>query len=548
LTEKLQNLSNTGLYSKNRFSRLTLRILAINSVAIAILIAGFLYLDRYESSLIQSELEALEHQADLFSDAIGEVAVRSNYGTSSSLSRTLVRRIVTKSGNETPTRSRVFDAKGRLLADSMSLPGAVGNVEMKPLEPLSPNLFFRAFAESFYEQVFGLLRQRPFPMYRESTLQLASAFPEVVQAMKGTTLKTVRATEKGSLILTVAVPIQKYKRVLGVLLLSLEGKKIDEAVRSFRLEMFGVFLLTISITVALSVYLARSITLPIQRLASIAEQIRNDRGRHYTMPDFSERNDEIGELGKAIKQMTDNLWQRLDAIERFAADVSHEIKNPLTSIRSAVETAAKVTDSGKRDRLLAVILDDVHRLDRLISDISDSSRLDAELSRETFTKIDIKKLLQTFHEMTTSDRRPNIPFLMLNIADNEASHVVQGHENRLVQVIQNLVTNAVTFSPIGGTITIHCESDEFNVTIMIDDEGPGIPNSKLTAIFDRFYTERPTDEKFGMHSGLGLSICKQIIDAHRGQIWAQNLLNDLDEIKGARFIIKLAKENHSRTR
>ena len=543
LKNKGSDTSETRKYGKGRISRLTLRILAINALAIIILFAGVLYLDRYEDSLIQSELEALEHQADLFANAIGEVAVKNNYNAYNVLSKPLVRRIINRSTIGMPTRSRVFDTRGRLLADSLVAPNALGNVTMKPLAPLSSEIFFNSFVEDVYEQIFALLRQRPLPIYREPAIQLANEFPEVISAMQGVSLKTVRATETDGLMLTVAVPIQKYKHVLGVLLLSVGGKKIDQAVRSYWIDIVAVAIIAALITSTLSIYLSQSITQPIHKLAAAAEKIKDDRYSAEEMLNFSRRNDEIGELGNALIKMTDNLWQRLDAIEKFSADVSHEIKNPLTSIRSAVETAIKISDNQKRDQLLEVILDDVHRLDRLITDISDSSRLDSELSRNKLSIINIEELLKTFHEIFVLNERLGSRLLSLHIEEGNSPFFVKGHEHRLIQVINNLVDNALTFSSPNGEIKMLCDADNSNVIISIEDQGPGIPSTKLDSIFERFYTERPLNEKFGIHSGLGLSICKQIIDAHGGQIWVENLLDRADRIKGARFFIKLPKTN-----
>ena len=251
----------------------------------------------------------------------------------------------------------------------------------------------------------------------------------------------------------------------------------------------------------------------------------------------------VGLPGNALIRMTDNLWHRLDAIEKFSADVSHEIKNPLTSIRSAVETAINISDNQKRDQLLEVILDDVHRLDRLITDISDSSRLDSELSRDKLSIINIEELLKTFHEFFVLNERLGRRLLSLHIEKNNSPFFVKGHEHRLIQVINNLVDNALTFSPPNGEIKMLCDADNSSIIITIEDQGPGIPSTKLDSIFARFYTERPLNEKFGIHSGLGLSICKQIIDAHGGQIWAENVLDSEDSIKGARFFIKISKIN-----
>ena len=527
---------------KRRVSPLTIKILSINVIAIFVVFTAVLHLDRYEDSLIQTELEGLERQATLFANALSEVAVARNFETLNYLSITAVQRVIYRSALDSPARSRVFDTGGELLADSYRLPGRVTSVTTKPLASVSPNIFFQKFLDKFFQDFFYSTTQQHVPNYQQHTIQLARAFPEVISALRGSSIKTVKATTTGRKLLTVAMPIRKkYKPVLGVLLLSSDDKNINVAFNSYQKELIIAVVIAIIITSALSLYLSRSITRPIRRLASAAEKIRSDRNGRHEISEVSERNDELGDLSKALTQMTDNLWQRLDAIEKFAADVAHEIKNPLTSIRSAVETASKIKDNEKRDKLLALILDDVHRLDRLITDISDSSRLDTELSREKFTAIDIGKLLLAFYELRTSQKKFGEKNLTLDIMEGNAELLILGHEIRIVQVIDNIVDNAITFSPPHGSINIVISADTKSVTITIDDQGPGIPKGKLDAIFDRFYSERPPTEKFGLHSGLGLSICKQITEAHNGEIMAENRVDQQSITKGARFIIILPR-------
>ena len=527
---------------KRRVSPLTIKILSINVIAIFVEFTAVLHLDRYEDSLIQTELEGLERQATLFANALSEVAVARNLGTQNYLSITAVQNVIDRSALDSPARSRVFGTGGELLADSYRLPGRVPSVTTKPLASVSPNIFFQKFLDKFFQDFFYSPTQQHVPNYQQHTIQLARAFPEVISALRGSSIKTVKATTTGRKLLTVAMPIRKkYKPVLGVLHLSSDDKNINVAFNSYQKELIIAVVIAIIITSALSLYLSRSITRPIRRLASAAEKIRSDRNGRHEISEVSERNDELGELSKALTQMTDDLWQRLDAIEKFAADVAHEIKNPLTSIRSAVETASKIKDNEKRDKLLALILDDVHRLDRLITDISDSSRLDTELSREKFTAIDIAKLLLAFYELRTSQKKFGEKNLTLDIMEGNAELLILGHEIRIVQVIDNIVDNAITFSPPHGNINIFASADTKSVTITIDDQGPGIPKGKLGAIFDRFYSERPPTEKFGLHSGLGLSICKQITEAHNGEIMAENRLDHQSITKGARFIITLPR-------
>ena len=535
----IKKKSRRHLSGERKVSPLTLKIWSINIIAIFVVLIAVLHLDRYEDSLIQSELEALEHQAELFANALSEVAVKSDPGIHSYLSSIAVQNVINRSALRSPARSRVFDTAGRLLADSQELPGRVPSVITKPLASVFPDIFFQKFFNDFFQQFFNSSIQVRRPINEAHKIQLAHTFPEVISALKGSSIKTVKLRETGESLLTVAVPIQKYKRVLGVLLLSVKDEKVDAAFSSYQKELIIAVVIALVITSALSLYLSRSITKPILSLASAAEKIKNDRSGRSEIPEVSKRDDELGDLSRALIEMTNNLWQRLDAIEKFAADVSHEIKNPLTSIKSAIETATKIKDSGKRDQLLTVILDDVNRLDRLITDISDSSRLDAELSREKFEAIDIESLLLAFHQLRKFQKRFEQKSLTLNIEKGEKQLLILGHESRIVQVIDNIVNNAITFAPVNSNINISVSADTTDVKITIDDEGPGIPENKLDAIFERFYSERPAAEKFGLHSGLGLSICKQIVEAHNGKIFAKNRTGYQNDITGARFIITL---------
>jgi two-component system sensor histidine kinase ChvG len=261
------------------------------------------------------------------------------------------------------------------------------------------------------------------------------------------------------------------------------------------------------------------------------------------IPDFTGRGDEIGDLSGSLREMTDALWQRMSAIERFAADVAHEIKNPLSSLRSAVETATRIEDPAKQRRLMAIIFDDVERLDRLITDISDASRLDAELGRLELAPVDIAAMLRALVDVDEATRTGDSPRPVVAVSVDDCELIVPGIESRLSQVFRNVIDNAVSFSPPGGEIRLTARHDGRAVLVTVDDEGSGIPEEKLTAIFDRFYSERPLGEKFGTHSGLGLSISKQIVEAHRGMIWAENRKDAAGATIGARFCIRLPAES-----
>ena len=325
-------------------------------------------------------------------------------------------------------------------------------------------------------------------------------------------------------------------------MLSTSNREIEDELRTVRLDLIRIFGVTLLVTILLSLYLANAIARPIRRLAAAAQRARG-RGGRIELAEVTGRHDEIGELAGSLREMTDALWQRMSAIESFAADVAHEIKNPLSSLRSAVETASRIDDPEKQRRLMAIIQDDVERLDRLISDISDASRLDAELSRLEMAPTDIAAMLRALVEMREATRSDAEPRLVLDLPSDPAGRgrglIVRGIESRLSQVFLNIIANAVSFSPPGGEIRIRAALDGRAILVSVEDQGPGIPEDKLTAIFDRFYSERQAGEKFGTHSGLGLSISKQIAEAHRGRIWAENRLDPNGNVCGARFSIRL---------
>ncbi|MCH8237957.1 MAG: HAMP domain-containing protein, partial [Proteobacteria bacterium] len=331
----------------------------------------------------------------------------------------------------------------------------------------------------------------------------------------------------------------RYKQVLGALMLTRGSHTIDNALLEVRLDILKIFAAVLAVTILLSVYLASTIARPIRRLAEAAERVRRDHGRHQIIPDFAGRNDEIGDLAESLSEMTEALWRRMDEIENFAADVSHEIKNPLTSLRSAVETAARLKDPEQHKKLMAIIQDDVVRLDRLISDISDASRLDAELSRAETEPVDLGAMLATLVEIHRTTASEGLRIYLETTATNGNPLMVDGIEGRLGQVFKNLLDNAISFSPKDGAIRITASLDDGWIRIDLDDDGPGLPTGKEEAIFERFYTQRREFEKFGTHSGLGLSISKQIVDAHGGQLSAANRTRPDGSVIGARFTIRL---------
>jgi two-component system, OmpR family, sensor histidine kinase ChvG len=525
-------------------SPLTRRILAVNVLALGLLAGGFLYLGKYQTSLIGQQIESLKTQGEIFAAALGEGAVLDSVDEGEVLLPDLARQMMRRLVAPTKTRVRLFGIKGDIIADSRVLRGPGDAVQVHELPPLDDEGPVLEFAETVYDWVVDKLPSRKqYPVYRESASPRASNYPEVVRSLRGETGEAIRTDPAtGGLVFSVAVPVQRYREVLGALMLSTGSGEIEEELRTVRLELLRIFGVALLVTVLMSFYLAGSIVRPIRRLAGAAERARGRRAR-VEIPDFTRRGDEIGDLSGALREMTDALWQRMSAIERFAADVAHEIKNPLSSLKSAVETAVRIEDPTNQRRLMAIILDDVERLDRLITDISDASRLDAELSRIELEPVDIAAMLRALVDVHEATRAQDGPRLVLDLPERGGPLVVPGIETRLSQVFLNLIANAVSFSPARGEIRLIARHAGRAVLVTVDDCGPGVPEDKLTAIFDRFYTERPAGEKFGTHSGLGLSISKQIVEAHRGMIWAENRKSADGAISGARFSIRLPAQS-----
>ncbi|HTV44232.1 MAG TPA: stimulus-sensing domain-containing protein [Stellaceae bacterium] len=522
-------------------SPLTLRILAVNMLVLALSPAGFLYLGKYQTSLIGQQIESLKMQGEIFAAALGEGAVLDSAGEGEVLLPDLARQMMRRLVKPTKTRARLFSLKGRLIADSRVLrgPGDTVQVLKLPPPPGAENAVL-GFANGIYKWFADKLpRSKHYPLYHESLRPRASDYAEVERALRGDIGEAIRSDpETGGLVLSVAIPVQRYKEVLGALMLSSSSRAIERELRTVRLELLRIFGVALLVTVLLSLYLAGTIARPIRRLAAAAERGRGRRAR-VEIPDFTRRGDEIGDLSGSLREMTDALWQRMSAIERFAADVAHEIKNPLSSLKSAVETVVRVEDSATQRRLMAIILDDVERLDRLITDISDASRLDAELSRLELEPVDIGAMLHALTDMHAATAAEDSPHLVLDLPERGRPLTVPGIETRLSQVFLNVIANAVSFSPPRSEIRLTARAAGRALLVTVDDCGPGVPDEKLTAIFDRFYTERPAGEKFGTHSGLGLSISKQIVAAHRGMIWAENRTDASGQVVGARFCIRL---------
>lgn len=523
---------------RRRFSTLTLRILAPNLVALGVLVGGIFYLDQYRDGLLEERIASLQLQAEIMAGALGESAVRGPAGGRAldpALSRNMVSRLVVP----TRTRARIYDADGRVVADSRDLIAAGRMVVLRRLPPEEHDGQAMALLERAYDWLMPRLpKSDRFPPYVERPGQGSEAYREVGEALTGTVGGAIRTLGNGSLVLTVAVPIQPLRRVVGALLLSTDSNDIEQRVRETRIAILQVSALALAVTVLLSVFLAGTIARPLRRLANAADRIRQWRGRRPEIPDLTRRQDEIGELSAVLGEMTHALYARMDAIEAFAADVAHEIKNPLSSLRSALETVARSEDPADRERLLAVMAQDVRRLDRLISDITNASRIDAEMARAATESVDLAELLRTIAELYEDRLLPSGLAIDLDLPEGETFEV-EGVAGRLGQVVDNLVSNAVSFSPKGGRIRLALRHDGDMVELVVEDDGPGIQPGREEMIFERFHTQRPGGEGFGRHSGLGLSICRQITDAHAGSIRAENRRDAFDVVLGARFVVRL---------
>ena len=524
---------------RRALSPITRRILAVNVLALAVLVAGLLYLGTYRRNLIDAELTALDIQAEIFAGALGEGAVGLAAAPRQRLQTEISRQMVRRLALATGTRARLFDDDGALLADSRRLMGPGGAVQIEELPPPDDEKGLMNTTLNFYDRlVKGLLGGEALKPYREKAVQRAGDYPEAARSLAGEAARAVRAGGYTGIILIVAVPVQRYKQVLGALMLSKDGRDINAALTDVRLGILQAFAIALGVTVLLSFYLSGTIARPIRRLAQAAERVRGGRGRQSEITALAQRGDEVGELAAALGDMTEALWRRMDAIERFAADVAHEIKNPLTSLSSAVQTAARIDNPEQQRRLMTIIQEDVQRLDRLISDIADASRLDTELSHDEAGAVDLAPMLAALAEVHGATVEGPGPELRLELPEG-AALVVNGVEDRLVQVFRNLLANALSFSPPDGAVALRAAPDGGWIEIEIDDDGPGLPDGKEKAIFDRFYSERPEGEKFGTHSGLGLSISKQIVEAHGGALDAANRHRAGGGVAGARFTVRL---------
>ncbi len=527
------------------FSSVARRIVVLNLAGLTVLVLGILYLNQWRAGLIEARVQSLRVQGEIIAAAIaasatvdsdiiqvdpdrlielstGDTALPMSFLDPSLEFPINPERVAPLLRNliaATKTRARIYDQGGLLILDSKNL-YARGEILRQITNPEEPGTGFFLF--DWWNNLMVFLPGDDYPLYQEYAADEGTRYPEVAAALNAESTALVRVDAKHQLVVSVAVPIRRLTATVGVLMLSTEPGEIDKIDVAERWGIVRIALIAFIVTTLLSLLLAGTIAGPLRRLSAAAERVQASpiSGGRPEIPDFSDRTDEVGHLSKALRSMTSALYTRIEAIERFAADVAHELKNPLTSLRSAVETLPRARPQD-RERLHAIIQHDVRRLDRLISDISNASRLDAELARRNAERIDIEKLVEmmvSIQKDVATDRGVDV---ILDKRSGRFAPMVMGQDSRLAQVYSNLIDNAVSFSPKDGTVHVAVKTTDDAITVTVSDEGPGI-RGDITRIFQRFYTDRPDGEHFGDHSGLGLAISKQIVEAHKGSIKAEN--------------------------
>jgi two-component system sensor histidine kinase ChvG len=547
------------------------RILISNLMGFFILVGGILYLGWFHTWLIDAKLDALKTQGKIIADAIAANAkvvresiiidpnaIPDGSGASKNDSNGFpfdglaefelsihpeeVTPILRKLIQPTNTRARIYARDGTLIVDTAQTLAKWSAMRNEPRvsdreAPPTQNIWTR-FARYFFRE--------PLPVYQEIGTGNGMAYREIQAALAGEEKNMLLLNKKGEQIVSFALPIKRFGEVQGVLLLSTRPGQIDKILKEERIVILILAAIALLASVVTSLLLARTVAGPIRRLSAAAELVSENIEARTQLPQFANRTDEVAQMASAFQAMTGALCRRIEASEKFAADVAHELKNPLTAARSTAESLAYAKTDEERMHLVAQIQGELKRLNRLITDVSNASRLDAELARKEMRPIDATVMLRNvvgiFRDIIGDDSRS----VMLDAGPESfpGAFCVKGDEGRLGQVMTNLIDNAISFSPEGGTVTVITRVAAPFVEIAVEDEGPGIPEHALDIIFDRFYSDRPaTDTSRGKNSGLGLSISREIVLAHGGQIFAENRYDtDVEpgtKPSGARFTVRL---------
>ena len=517
-------------------SRLGGFILALNLLSLLILFGGALALNEWSRGLVNARQESLASQAQLLANLLGEAGATRGDPIPSlnpSDASLLLRDNFIPAGQ----RARLYDLDGLLVTDSYAVSDHIPGRALPAARPAGtapdPDLAQQEAADDRRTEAARLVLGQ-----------------EVERALAGEPQTSVRRNEEGERVVSVSVPVRHVQQVLGVL--TLEAGDVDEILAAQRGALVPFALVALAVNLLASLLLHLFVARPVMRLSAAADQVKLQRARAISLPDLEDRKDEIGDLARSLESMTETLSTRMDAIEGFAADVSHEIKNPLTSIRSALETLPLVKTDDQRAKLTGLLQQDVRRLDRLITDISNASRLDADLSRDRPRAIDLTALLGEIVNVYETTSKPGEARVRLDrrITDAKGAELrtassdvkVMGRDGPLGQVFRNLIDNARSFSPPGGEVRVRLARDEAEPgrwRITVEDDGPGIPPENLETVFQRFYTSRPKGAAFGSNSGLGLSIVRQIVEAHGGEARAENRIDETGAVTGARFVVIL---------
>ena len=498
---------------------LTTRILAVNILAIALLAGGFYYLDTYRSRLVDTRIEVMKDQLAMLDSALE--AARPDERT----------RLIEEFATATESRLRFYAPDGRRISDSFQNGPPTYTLRDPDLQPWK-----RDAARAMDRGIDWVVGAPTYPDFEEPRVDRAQSWPEVVEAQASDVAASrFRYAPERTPLLSAArvVDLDTPQTVL----MTLNARDITRTVRAERFRIAVVVFMVLLASVLLSLFLARTIVRPLRRLARAAVRVRLGRAREVVVPRLPSRRDEIGTLARALSDMTQALRERIDAGEHFAADVTHELKNPIASVRSAIEGLGRVKSDEQRAQLLAIADEDVRRLDRLVSDISEASRVDAQLSRTLFEPIDVGIMIESMLAARAARVDANVPQPRVAFArPRKGTTVVMGDGHRLERAIDNVIDNAISFSPEAGLVCVSATRLGDEVHIKVDDDGPGIDPAQRDAIFRRFHSERPTGEAFGRHSGLGLAIARTIVEGHSGTISAK----DRDDGKpGASLLITL---------
>ncbi len=526
-----------GRIALNR-SPLARKIIVFNLLGLIVLVAGVLYMHPFRDSLVLQRERGLVAEARLVADVF---ELGFNGAAAAPLAAPTAQALLGGLTLQAGTEVIVFDPDGGIVAETRGQtrrsPSPIVGLDRDPRSTVITD-----FLNSLWEGIARIGRQESDGIDRNATDLARSLFPA---ALTGTPQIVTDRDAAGATIFAVAIPIWQGDAVVGVAAVTSAAGEIDELIRAERELVLQMFVIALLVSIGLSLVLASTIATPLSDLASAAERGRDRNSRRMgpgriRIPDFTGRKDEIGRLAGAMRSMVGALYDRIDANEQFAADVAHEIKNPLASLRSAVGTLRLARRDDQRERLLAVIEHDVRRLDRLVSDISNASRLDSELVKEEEQQFDLLTTLAGLADfLTMQAAEKGVEF----VCDLPAEPiVVQGLEARLAQVFVNLISNAISFCEDGDAVRLWARRRDNRVLVVVEDTGPGIPEEALTKVFRRFYSERPPGQ-FGNHSGLGLAISRQIVEAHGGVIWAENIrpteADPTSDPLGARFVVGL---------